>query len=105
MVCFILLVYLWVARANIPGLIAGMMVLPVVWGSLTAGLKAVDGQLLELARAYGFSQEMRHFVDCFRRGVPPLETFHDGYVVNCILDACYRSMKTGVWEPVRWDQL
>lgn len=55
-VCFILLVYLWVARANIPGLIAGMMVLPVVWGSLTAGLKAVDGQLLELARAYGFSR-------------------------------------------------
>lgn len=55
-VCFILLVYLWVARSNIPGLIAGMMVLPVVWGSLTAGLKAVDGQLLELARAYGFSR-------------------------------------------------
>jgi len=55
-VCFILLVYLWVTRANIPGLIAGMMVLPVVWGSLTAGLKAVDGQLLELARAYGFSR-------------------------------------------------
>lgn len=55
-VCFILLVYLWVARANIPGLIAGMMVLPVVWGSLTAGLQAVDGQLLELAEAYGFSR-------------------------------------------------
>lgn len=55
-VSFILLVYLWVTRANIPGLIAGMMVLPVVWGSLTAGLKAVDGQLLEMARAYGFSR-------------------------------------------------
>lgn len=54
-VSFILLVYLWVTRTNIPGLIAGMMVLPVVWGSLTAGLKAVDGQLLEMARAYGFS--------------------------------------------------
>lgn len=54
-VSFILLVYLWVSRTNIPPLIAGMMVLPVVWGSLTAGLKAVDGQLLEMARAYGFS--------------------------------------------------
>ena len=54
-VSFILLVYLWVTRTNIPGLIAGMMVLPVVWGSLTAGLKAVDGQLLEMAGAYGFS--------------------------------------------------
>lgn len=55
-VSFILLVYLWVARTHIPGLIAGMMVLPVVWGSLTAGLKAVDSQLLELAHAYGFSR-------------------------------------------------
>lgn len=55
-VSFILLVYLWVSRTNIPTLIAGMMVLPVVWGSLTAGLNAVDGQLLEMARAYGFSR-------------------------------------------------
>lgn len=54
-VSFILLVYLWVTRSNIPGLIAGLMVLPVVWGSLTAGLNAVDSQLLELASAYRFS--------------------------------------------------
>lgn len=55
-VSFILLVYLWVSRANIPGLIAAMMVLPVIWGSVTAGLGGVDGQLLELARAYRFSR-------------------------------------------------
>ncbi len=55
-VSFILLVYLWVTRANIPGVIAGLMVLPVIWGSLTAGLAAVDGQLLELAHAYRFSR-------------------------------------------------
>lgn len=55
-VSFILLVYLWVSRANIPGLIAALMVLPVLWGSVTAGLAAVDGQLLELARAYRFSR-------------------------------------------------
>lgn len=55
-VSFILLIYLWVTRANIPGVIAAMMVLPVVWGSVTGGLAAVDGQLLELARAYRFSR-------------------------------------------------
>ena len=55
-VSFILLVYLWVTRANIPGLIAGLMVLPVIWGNLTSGLAAVDGQLLELARAYRFTR-------------------------------------------------
>ncbi len=54
-VSFILLVYLWVTRANIPGVIAGLMVLPVIWGSVTTGLAGVDGQLLELARAYRFS--------------------------------------------------
>ena len=55
-VSFILLVYLWVARAAIPGVIAGMMVLPVVWGSLSAGLADLDGKLLEFARAYRFSR-------------------------------------------------
>lgn len=55
-VSFILLVYLWVARAAIPWVIAGMMVLPVVWGSLTAGLDNLDGKLLEFARAYRFSR-------------------------------------------------
>jgi predicted dehydrogenase len=54
----------------------------------------------EEARAYGFSQEMRHFADCFARGVAPDETFADGHVVNCILDACYASMRSGTWESV-----
>ena len=55
-VSFILLVYLWVARAAIPWVIAGLMVLPVVWGALSAGLENLDGKLLELARAYRFSR-------------------------------------------------
>lgn len=55
-VSFILLVYLWVARAAIPWVIAGLMVLPVVWGSLTAGLGSIDGKLLEMGRAYRFSR-------------------------------------------------
>lgn len=55
-VSFILLVYLWVTRANIPGVIAALMVLPVVWGNLTAGLAAVDGQLLEMAHVYRFGR-------------------------------------------------
>ena len=53
-VCFILLVYLWVSRERIPGAISAMMVLPVMWGNLDAGLASTDAQLLELARAYRF---------------------------------------------------
>ena len=55
-VSFILLVYLWVARGAIPWVISGLMVLPVVWGALCAGLDNMDEKLLELARAYRFSR-------------------------------------------------
>ena len=53
-VSFILLMYLWVTRAAIPWVIAGLMVLPVMWGALTAGLADMDKSLLEMGRAYRF---------------------------------------------------
>ena len=37
------------------------------------------------------------------QGSEPKETFYDGYVVNSILDAAYRSAKTKLWEPVKLD--
>ncbi|GAB3597734.1 Gfo/Idh/MocA family protein [Microbacterium tumbae] len=54
----------------------------------------------EETRAYGFSQQMRHFVQHFQAGTEPLETFYDGWTVNRILDACYRAMRSGSWEPI-----
>jgi predicted dehydrogenase len=30
----------------------------------------------------------------------PRETFYDGYVVNAVMDACYRSAKSRLWEPI-----
>jgi hypothetical protein len=33
----------------------------------------------------------------------PKETFYDGYIVNCVLDAAYRSAKNKQWEPVKLD--
>ena len=32
-----------------------------------------------------------------------METFYDGYVVNTIIDACYRSAKTRQWEAIELD--
>ena len=29
-----------------------------------------------------------------------METFYDGYVVNAIMDAAYRSVESKRWEPV-----
>src|SRR5918999_2449764 len=43
------------------------------------------------------------FTDMFRaleEGRPPQETFYDGYVVNAIMDAAYRSARSRQWEPV-----
>jgi len=55
------------------------------------------------ARVYGYHEEMRHFVQCFTEGMQPRENFVDGYVVNCVLDAAYRSMKSGHWEALQVD--
>lgn len=55
------------------------------------------------ARVYGYHEEMRHFVHCFGEKKQPREDFVDGYIVNCVLDAAYKSMKSGHWEPVKVD--
>ena len=44
------------------------------------------------------------FMDMFNAleaGKAPKESFYDGYVVNAVLDAAYRSAKTKLWEPVK----
>ena len=49
---FILLALLWLGRDVLPAFITALMVLPVVWSNVSAGLSARDGQLMELARVY-----------------------------------------------------
>lgn len=53
---FILLILLWTGRDHVPVIIAALMVVPVVWENLSQGIRATDGQLLEMARAYRFSR-------------------------------------------------
>jgi hypothetical protein len=46
------------------------------------------------------------FTDMFRameEGRDPKETFYDGYVVNAVIDAAYRSAASKQWEPVKLD--
>ena len=43
------------------------------------------------------------FLDMFNaidEGREPMETFYDGYVVNAVIDACYKSAKSKQWETV-----
>jgi predicted dehydrogenase len=58
--------------------------------------------LPEEAFTYGYQAEMRHFVECVRDGATPRETYEDGYIVNCILDAGYQSMRSNRWVRVRY---
>ena len=49
---FIVLTLIWLGRGIVPAFITGLIVLPVVWANLTAALRQIDPQLLELARVY-----------------------------------------------------
>jgi len=50
--------------------------------------------------AYGFPNELRHFISCILEGKKPRETFEDGLLVNKIVDAAYRSAKSAKWEDI-----
>lgn len=54
-------------------------------------------------RVHGHDLMMADVVEAFRAGRAPQETLLDGYVVNAIMDAAYRSMGSGCREPVRLD--
>ena len=50
--------------------------------------------------ALGYVDMFADMLDSLDSGGKPLENFYDGYVVNAIMDACYRSVKSKRWEPV-----
>ncbi|MBC7949861.1 MAG: Gfo/Idh/MocA family oxidoreductase [Chitinophagaceae bacterium] len=51
----------------------------------------------------GYNHMFMDMFNAMEQGIQPKETFYDGYVVNCILDAAYKSAKTKQWEPVKLD--
>jgi predicted dehydrogenase len=48
----------------------------------------------------GYVDMFADMFDALDGGHEPAETFYDGYVVNAVMDACYRSARTGRWEPL-----
>jgi predicted dehydrogenase len=48
----------------------------------------------------GYRHMFSDMLDALDAGTAPTETFYDGYVVNAIMDACYRSARSRRWEPV-----
>ena len=53
---FIFLALLWIGRDILPAFISCLMVLPVMWANISAGIAGIDPSLMELARVYRFSR-------------------------------------------------
>lgn len=49
---FSVLVLIWIDRDYVPVLICCLMVFPVVWSNVCTGIRGIDPQLLEVAKAY-----------------------------------------------------
>ena len=50
--------------------------------------------------ALGYVHMFTDMFEAMEEGRRPREDFYDGYVVNAIIDACYKSVKSKKWEPV-----
>ncbi|MFO7320915.1 MAG: Gfo/Idh/MocA family oxidoreductase [Chloroflexota bacterium] len=50
--------------------------------------------------ALGYVDMFTDMLDALDEGRKPMEDFYDGYVVNAIMDAAYRSVESKRWEPV-----
>lgn len=59
---FIILAYLWIQIRLLPGFIAFLMVVPVVWTNVRQGIDQTDRRLLEMAQTYrlGRWRTLRH---------------------------------------------
>ncbi|MDZ7725294.1 MAG: Gfo/Idh/MocA family oxidoreductase [candidate division KSB1 bacterium] len=48
----------------------------------------------------GYPNMFKDMFHAIETGETPMESFYDGYVVNAVIDACYKSAQTRAWEPV-----
>jgi predicted dehydrogenase len=48
----------------------------------------------------GYNHMFTEMFSCVEKNIAPRETFYDGYIVNAVIDAAYKSAKTKLWEPV-----
>jgi predicted dehydrogenase len=51
----------------------------------------------------GYVAMFDDMLESLENGRQPMETFYDGYVVNAIMDAAYKSAESKQWEPVILD--
>lgn len=52
---FIILALLWLDRNTLPLYITALIVIPIVWSNVSEGIRAVDAELVDVAKIYKFS--------------------------------------------------
>lgn len=52
----------------------------------------------------GYNTMFTDMFNAIENQTGPIENFYDGYVVNAVMDACYKSAKTKKWEPVELNE-
>jgi NitT/TauT family transport system permease protein len=53
---FIIVAWLWIPSKILPSFISFLMVLPIIWSHVDAGLSCVDEKIVEMAKVYGLSK-------------------------------------------------
>lgn len=56
---FIILALVWMRTGEVPLFISFLMVLPIIWGNVTEGIKKTDRNLLEMADVYNFTKSKK----------------------------------------------
>jgi predicted dehydrogenase len=72
-------------------------------GYVAEKLESTEGWLFPVGDEIAELGYVDMFTDMFNameEGREPEETFYDGYVVNAVMDAAYRSAEHRAWEPV-----
>jgi predicted dehydrogenase len=75
-------------------------------GYVAEKLESTEGWLFPVGdevSELGYVDMFTDMFDSMDAGTEPEETFYDGYVVNAIMDAAYRSAENRQWEPVDVD--
>jgi len=75
-------------------------------GYVAEKLESTEGWLFPVGDEVSELGYVDMFTDMFNAiesGTDPMETFYDGYIVNAIMDAAYRSAESRQWEPVNVD--
>ena len=52
------------------------------------------------AGSLGYVEMFKDMFNSMDAGRKPMEDFYDGYIVNAIIDACYKSALSKKWEPI-----